>query len=271
MMEYEEILPSPNLRKYVKTFWVLKQSVNSIESATETILPDGSLEIVFNLGDEFRRIYAEGKHEKQPRSILVGQMRSSVQIQPSGGINLFGIRFQPLGAYHFFKFPLNELTDKIQSLDLVLSNNDKFLEIQINEASTTAERIAISENFLRQKLSGKSVTDNFLEGVVENILLNRGMVSVGVIAKEFGIEQRRLERHFQQKIGISPKFFCRIIRIQNVICNLQNLDKKDLNPIALSFNYYDQSHFNHEFQEFSGKSPSAFFSESNQINEFFTS
>jgi len=198
-------------------------------------------------------------------------MLSSVRIEALGSINLFGIRFQTVGAYHFFKFPLNDLTDKIQPLDLVLPKNDKFLEFQINEGSTTAERIAIIENFLIQKLTEKSVCDNSLEAIVENILQRRGMVSVSKLAREFSVEQRRLERHFQAKIGVSPKFFCRITRLQNALSSMQAKDRKDFNRIAMSFNYYDQSHFNREFLEFAGKKTTAFFSERNQINDFFSS
>lgn len=270
-MDYQQILPNQNLRKYIKCFWVLKQTEKSIETETETILPDGTFEIVFNLADRFRRFYADGKTEVQPHTILVGQMRQFVQIEPLGNINLFGIRFQSIGAYHFFKFPLHEITDQIQALDLVLEKSDQDLETQINESFTTNERISIIESFLTRKLADNLQTDKPMESAVENILQNYGKVSVSKIAKEFGISQRQLERNFRQKIGVSPKFFCRIIRLQNVLNAMQKAEIKDFPQIEVSFSYYDQAHFIHEFREFAGKSPTAFFTQQNQISEFFRS
>lgn len=268
-MYYEKILPSPHLRKYIKCFWVLKKANKPIQNVPETILPDGTFEIVFNLADRFQRFYADGKTEIQPRTILVGQMRQFVQIEPLGTVNLFGVRFQTVGAYYFFKFSLTEITNKIESLDLILEKGGKYLEEQINEVFNTNERISIIETFLARKLFENLQTDKPIEGVVENILQNYGRVSVSKIAKEFGISQRQLERNFLHKIGISPKFFCRIIRLQNVLNALQKAEIKDFSKIAMAFGYYDQAHFIHEFREFAGKSPTAFFNQQNQMSEFF--
>jgi AraC-like DNA-binding protein len=270
-MHYEEILPSPLLRKYVKCFWVLKKIDNSIPNTLETVLPDGTLEIVFNLADSFRRSYTDGRTEIQPRTILVGQMRQFIQIAPLGQIDLFGVRFQTIGAYHFFKFSLSEVTNQIQPLNLVLEKTDQYLEEQINEALNNRERISMIENFLTRKLSEKSHADQPTESVVENILQNQGMVSISQTAKEFGISQRQLERHFRQKIGVSPKFLCRIIRLQNLLNALRKSESKDFSQAAMSFGYYDQSHFIHEFREFAGASPTVFLKEENQMTELFSS
>lgn len=270
-MYYEQILPIPHLRKYIKCFWVLKETDKLIDRQPETILPDGTFEIVFNLADRFRRFHSDGKTEIQPRAILVGQMRQFVEIKPLGRINLFGVRFQTIGAYYLFRFSLDEITNKILSLDEILDKSGNYLEEQINEALNMNERISIIENFLACQLSNKLQTDKPIEGVIENILQNYGRVSVTKIAKEFGISQRQLERKFRQKIGISPKFFCRIIRLQNVLNALRKAETPDFTKIAMSFGFYDQSHFIHEFREFAGKSPVSFLNEQKQMSEFFIS
>ncbi len=102
--------------------------------------------------------------------------------------------------------------------------------------STTQERIAIIENFLTQKLAeGKLQTDKPTEAIIQNILQNhKGIISIQKIAKEFGISQRQLERQFSsQKVGVSPKFFCRIIRLQNVVNTIRN--EKSERPLKSRF------------------------------------
>lgn len=268
-MHYDEILPSPHLRKYIKCFWVLAQIDDSFPNSSETVLPDGLMEIVFNLADRFRRYYSNGKIEIQPTAIMVGQMRQAIQIEPLGKINLFGVRFQTIGAYHFFKFSMDELTDKIERLDSICDVDDRYLEEQINEALTTQERIAIIEKFLTKIIAkGKSV-NKATEVAIGKIIQNSGLVSVNGIAKEVGISQRQLERHFLQKVGVSPKFFSRIIRLKNVLSALQSQQNQNLSDLALSFGYYDHAHFTHEFKEFAGKSPGEFLKTENRMSELF--
>jgi hypothetical protein len=132
-MNYKEILPSPALRKYVKCFWTLEQFDKSFPNVSETILPDGSIEIVFNLADKFRRFHSNGKIEIQPSAIVVGQMRRAIRIEPLGKINLFGIRFQTIGAYHFFPFSLDELTDKIEYFGTLCENGEFFWKSRLTK------------------------------------------------------------------------------------------------------------------------------------------
>lgn len=268
-MHYEEILPSLHLRNYVKCFWVLEQFDDSLPCSAETVLPDGSMEMVFNLADRFRRYHSNGKIEIQPSAIIVGQMRQAIQIKPLGKINLFGIRFQTIGAYHFFRFSMDELTDKIERLDLVCEVADKYLEEQINESLTTQERIGIVENFLTKKIAKKESTNKATEVTIEKIIENSGLISVREIAKEVGLSQRQLERHFLQKVGVSPKFFSRMIRLKSILQSLQSQQNHNLSNLALSFGYYDQAHFTHEFKEFAGKSPGEFLKTENRMSELF--
>lgn len=269
-MLYQELLPSPHLMKYVKCFWVLRQTDESLPRATEMVLPDGRVEIVFNLADSFQRYHANGKIEIQPRTIVIGQMRKVIQIKPLGKINLFGVRFQTIGAYHFFKFWLDELTDKIEEFDLIFDQSEKFLAEQINEALTTQNRIARIETLLTKKLSENKSTDPATEAVIENIRQNFGIVSVNSMAKKFGISQRQLERHFLQKVGVSPKFFSRIIRLQNIHNAIKDKKNASLSNLALSCGYYDQAHFIHEFKEFTGRSPGVFLQAENRMSELFS-
>ena len=73
-----------------------------------------------------------------------------------------------------------------------------------------------------------------------------------------GISQRQLERTFKEYAGFSPKTFARILRFQSAT-NHYGTTKKTLTEIALDCGYYDQSHFIHDFSQFSGYTPSEYF------------
>src|SRR5436190_23474652 len=111
-MNYQETLPSPRLAGYVKCYWALE--FNGVDaSEPEPVVPDGCIEIVFNLADRFRRFYGNGDVEVQPSSLIAGQMRESILIGPSGEVRLFGVRFQPAGACAFFRFDMSDLANRI--------------------------------------------------------------------------------------------------------------------------------------------------------------
>src|SRR5688500_8015776 len=115
-MQYRETLPSPRLAGFVKCYWTLEQGAFEAVKVPEPVVPDGCIEIIFNLADRFERLHGENRAETQPATLVAGQMRKSVLIRPTGHVRLFGVRFQPAGAFRFFRFSLSELTDRIDGL-----------------------------------------------------------------------------------------------------------------------------------------------------------
>ncbi len=268
-MHYEEAQPAPYLRKYVKCFWTLEQQTAAIQNAPEAVLPDGCAELIFNLSDRFRRHFFDGASELQPQTIVVGQMRRGVTIEPSGEVSLFGIRFQPAGAFPFFDLPQALLTDKIEALDSVWGKGGKIIEEKINDAPTFKTRIAVIEEIFTTKLAECRSPIALASEASQIILKCAGAVSIEKLSNKLGVGWRRLEREFRQKVGVSPKFLCRAARLQNVLGTLKNPGEKNLLDVALAAGFYDQSHFVHEFKEFSGKSPRAFFEHERRIVDFF--
>lgn len=268
-MNYTETAPSKHLARYVKCFWTLEQSNTEAQTAPEPVMPDGCIEVVFNLADRFRRYHADGSVEVQSSMIVAGQMRQSSLIEPSGSVKLFGIRFHSAGAYPFFKFPLSELTDRIENLDLIWGREAAIIEERIAGSRTTEEMIADVENFLTELLAANRSFDPYIEEAARLIVSGEGLTSIDSVTKHLGISGRRLERRFQQRFGISPKLFSRITRFQNLMAALQYGPKEGLLGTALSFGYYDQAHLIHEFKQFSGQSPVAYFQSEYQFSQFF--
>ena len=78
--------------------------------APEPIVPDGCVEIVFNLGDRF--INAE-TGALQPRDLLAGQMTRPVIALPTGDVDLIGVRFKTGRAGAALRIPMWELQDQL--------------------------------------------------------------------------------------------------------------------------------------------------------------
>ena len=266
-MFYSEIKPSEKLAKYIKCYWVLAQTDAAFPSESELILPDGCPEIIFNHADSFRRHYPN-QTEIQPLSIFVGQMRQSVLIEPTAAVKLFGIRFYPEGAYPLLKESLVGLTDKIEELDTVLGALGKSLEDEILSATSIAKKIGVFEKAVSKMF------DHEQEGaLVKNasglIRKGKGLVRVEELANQFEVSIKTLERHFNREIGVSPKFFSRIMRLQEVLKLLNDGEEPIWTDIAYSFGYVDQAHFIKDFKDFAGVTPKIYHQQHNTINDSF--
>jgi AraC-like DNA-binding protein len=268
-MNYAEFKPSKSLSQLVKCFWTLDQPKTAIPVTPEPVMPDGCIELVFNLADPFRRHHRDGTVETQPLTIIAGQMRTNALIQPSGKVHLFGIRFKPAGAYPFFKFPLHELTDQIVDLHLAWGAAGRDLEGRMNDASSTAERIALVEGALLRLFVPDQSRDELVEAAASLIAYHAGALPIERLAREVNVSSRRLERRFRQRHGLSPKSFSRIVRFQNLLNLARQNNGRELLEHALALGYYDQAHLIHEFKTFSGKTPVEFFAQEHRLSDVF--
>ncbi|MEZ5344994.1 MAG: helix-turn-helix domain-containing protein [Pyrinomonadaceae bacterium] len=265
-MFYDEIKPSPRLSRYIKCYWILQDNSGGSKPA-ELILPDGSPEIVFNLGMPFQRHYF-AHTEVQPRSIVVGQISSHISIQATQSVDLFGIRFHPSGLYPLLRSPLNEFTDRIESLDTVFGRFGKEIEEEIFLARSAMERILILEKSLSRSYEHPA-NGVLISAAIDIIQANHGVIKVESLTKCLGTNWKALQRNFHREIGVSPKLFCRITRLQNVLRSMSGNRESSWADIAYTYGYVDQAHFINDFRDFSGLSPNAYVKQQTSMSDSF--
>ena len=108
-MEFSFHEPPPPLADSVKAIWCARGTKQEFD-APEPIVPDGCVEIIFNLGDRF--INAD-TGELQPRDLLAGQMTRPVIALPTGDVDLIGVRFKTGRAGAALRMPMWELQDQL--------------------------------------------------------------------------------------------------------------------------------------------------------------
>ena len=102
------------------------------------------------------------------------------------------------------------------------------------------------------------------------IINEKGLISLQEIQQKINISERSLERYFKKNIGISPKFYSRVIRLSNIFKLIQE-GKTNWADIIYQSGFYDQSHFIKNFKEFTGEEPSNYgFNEQNMANFFLS-
>jgi AraC-like DNA-binding protein len=291
-MRYHEVKPKPPLAKYVECFWTLESDRITPRSQTEPaeavqperILPDGCVELILNFGARFQEQRDNGQQEQQPVHFLVGQMTRPMLISPNGQVELIGIRFQPGGTLPFFRFEMQEVTNRVVELAALSCDLERKLLSRMDEAHSLPSlglKIAMLEALLAEMVRD-SKHDSRLLALAANIVDRGGQVTVDQLAVDVGLSSRQLERRFLSEVGIGPKLLCRILRFQQVFRAVEQNDPGSSArqmpwgggtrwaAVAADCGYYDQAHLIRDFQQFARQTPAVLFAEPRPLTEAFT-
>ena len=251
-MDFKIVKPHRLLHKFIRYYWILEGS----ETFLQKIIPDGFPEMIFHYGDHYFFNNGSG-NKKQAFTVAAGQLTRPVFIQASGRSGVVGVKFFPAGMWSLFRFNVSLITNGECSMpDLGIdttSVTDAFEKAKNNE-----ERIQALENFFLRRLGSMKTFPG--EEALSKIRASKGDLSIGALCCDLKISSRKLQRMFQESIGVPAKTYQRLVRfsITHSLLQRSRISKAD---IAFMMGYFDQSHFNLDFKSFAGEDPSSYFSE----------
>ncbi len=239
--------PPPDLAGLVKCFW----EVAAPASAEPTlIVPDGSPELVVELGEVGLRLDEQGRVLSAARAVVAGQLTRAIELATPGGFHAFGIRLQPWGASALLGDTLPELTDETPAMDDVLGAAGRQLAGCITDASGFSQRVQHAQAWLRRHARYRAAAWLPWAGA----RLRAGGLPVAALAQQLQLSPRQLERVFLRSVGLAPKAFARQQRFAQAA---QALDgARSLADLAQACGYADQAHMARDFRAFAGLAPS---------------
>jgi len=262
-MNYARISPEKGLEKIIECYW-FADSADKLPR-TEKIIPDGFPEIIFHFGDAYR-INLHGTWQLQPRNLLAGQIKKYFYLQNTGASGMVGVKLRPSALAQLYNVDMAALTDQVVDLNEILGAEFNEIEVAINAKLSQQEIVEILNAYFREMLNRG--LENKIELALNMIFDAQGNVQVREVADELRITERQLERLFKHLVGVSPKFYARIIRFSHIFNLMQQGDKSWVD-VALSSGFYDQSHFIRNFKAFSGEDPSAYLFDEGSFANFF--
>ncbi len=262
-MRYESFAPSDSLKKLVKEYWVYENEDPAIHR--QKIIPDGYSEIIIHYGDPYR-INLSGEWKPQSSMLFSSQISKYFFLENTGVSGMLGIKFHPAAFYQLFQMDVSEYTDRVIDLKKIISRTEGLDEIMDTGISIN-QRVKLAEEWLKGKLSNLQPQEK-VEQVISKVFETHGMIDIGQMAEEVDLSSRQLERLFKKVIGLSPKFYSRIIRFSYIFEVIKE-QKDSWIRTALQSGFFDQSHFIKNFKEFTGEEPSSYgFDEINLANFF---
>jgi AraC-like DNA-binding protein len=249
-MEFSLHAPPPQLADSVKAIWYARGTRAEFETP-EPIVPDGCVEIIFNLGDPF--INADAG-DRQPRDLIAGQMTRPVVALPTGDVDLIGVRFRSGRAGAALRVPMWQLQDRLVAASNVIAGIDRL--VHDLRQITGEQRLTHLTRSLRARLAPIEVDAlTTVDHALAMIDAARGNIAIERVARRVGISRRHLERQFRDHVGLGIKHLARITRVHSVMDLLQQQPLMSGAEIAVACGYSDQAHMIRECQRLTGQTP----------------
>ncbi|URD53850.1 helix-turn-helix domain-containing protein [Chroococcidiopsis sp. CCNUC1] len=257
-MIYHTYIPRSPLLQFVSFFW--SSEGDDLPQAQVRLLPIGAMEIVINLRQGAIALY--DRHScaecgSTSSSRLSGIHSENCIIDRHSQVAVIGLRFKPGGSQAFFSLPAGELHNRIVSLDDLWNCRAAELRERLLEAPSGETRFLVLERFLLSQM---------LEPPKQQLAVNFALrkfgqfptPTVNSVIDQIGFSTRHFGQLFRDRVGLTPKLFCRVRRWRQVLYLLDGKDRVDWIGLAHSCGYFDQSHLIHDFHTFAGCTPTVY-------------
>ena len=237
------------LTQYIAGIW----EVYGERNITETILPQGIIEIIFNFADSMTATQRLNQKTIQPaRCFVQGLNTEALTVSYPGKHHLFGVRLKPHMVKNLLGIISSELKDNIIDLSLVNADLNNLWN-ELGEATDFEGRVKIVErNFpmLEQEdcPRTKRLSDLFYSDNVQDFQ------SLDTLAQQVYYSSRHLNRKAQSVFGVTAE---ELITYKKFLysTNLIHGENLSMTEIAYQSGFYDQAHFSRTFKSFAGLTP----------------
>lgn len=236
---YTQYIPTPCSQRFIEAFWTVSASVPTLLR----ILPDGCNDLIIHYSAH------------APKVTLVGPMTRPDKSWAKPGEYFVGIRLQPGVLLRQSCTNLSQVRDQhilasegVSRDLLALLYRPNFSEGNLLDS---LEHWAQTQARQDQWISDSAV-DDALCRIQENPLL-----PVQSLYHDFPLSSRALERRFLKMVGITPKFYARVLRQQLAARRLSE-SVVSMAGLAQDLGYADQAHFIRDFKALAGLTPDRF-------------
>ena len=251
--------PSAHLRPFVSRLEGYVEHATTFASCME--LPSAIVPLIINFGAHYV-VAGPGNVDGSVRvgSFVAGLAERHVFVESTGLGNGMQVNFTPIGAHLFLGVLMHKLTGHTVAFDDVFAPADRRIVAQLEDTPDWDTRFDLVEAFISNRISRARMPAREVAGVWQRLLDTNGGASIGALAGEIGWSRKHLIERFREQIGLPPKQMARILRFQRAIRQIGGVDDPRWSHVAYDSGYYDQAHFNRDFREFTGCTPTEYLS-----------
>ena len=251
----------PRLRPFIQFLWASSNQGSSEElivAERERMIPSGCMHIVFRFSDQPIRIFKcleDTEGDAFYRGAVAG-MRSAYYVKDiARSACTVGASLRPGACEALFGIPADEVSGRHVALEDLWGNEARCLSERLQETNDFERRLEVFESFLANRLPRVSAIHPAIAHALSRFSTT---TDIGKIVEETGYSHRHFIQLFRQSVGISPRIYTRLVRFQRTLRHGVDKTRGRWTDVALEAGYADQAHFNREFRELTGISPTEY-------------
>lgn len=259
-MVLSEFIPSPSLTEFVRVYRVVHfvfDDITKIPFKPYPPRPEHCLSF-YPRDTETVEYINNGATIKNLKIALIGQQSEVTNRFVGKDFLVFQVVFSPSGLYRLTGIPSQQLNNCYFDAETVFRKEIKEVNDKLNDAANFNEMVVVVESFLLKQIH-KGVKELHRLDQVSNLILKTDkLLSVEWLAKESCLSLRQYERKFIERMGVSPRYFSKVVRFENAFRMKNKESHLDWLSIAIRCGYYDYQHLTKDYKGFTNQTPTDF-------------
>ena len=265
--EFKFYKPCQLLQSYVRYYWVF----SSNQMLSTYTFPIGCPQIIFH---KRTPLFVPELGATQDKLTISGQVNFSSHLQANDDIEMIVVVFYPHTINMFLNTPVSAFYNKeISGYDIEDRGLNGLAE-QFFECEDNNLCVNFIEKWLLSRLARNFDHTDYgikrIHAAIKEICIHT-YNTVEELSSTCCLSKKQFEREFNTLVGMNPKEYIRIVRLQKALALLQQKrDYIDHAQIAYASGYADQSHYIREFKRLSGYTPHSLLKITEPYSDLFT-
>lgn len=216
---------------------------------TMLAIPDGCIDFLFRCDDN------------HPEAKICGTVLTPTITFSQEASYYFGVRFLPGKVPEICGIPMADVISAEIPLNELIQDKDLIEKITSSQDFKYQQKTFMDAYLHYYILHTSSPKQNIREFLIQQMISSAGNVHIRDLATQTGYTERYINKVFKEYYGITPKMFCKMMRFQYLLDNLNmDIPQTDFAELSQITGYYDQSHMMKDFKKFTQTTPKKYLS-----------
>lgn len=256
MSLYGRVPRRPELAAIVERLWYVE---NPGLDGLEVKLPTGTAQVLINLGGDRLSCAAADRRQAVGPLALASISCGPEVLDRSEQRRLVGVVIRPEAVGALARVPADRVGPLVALDQLWGASAERLRDLAEPVAGGSAVLDRVEAELAELVRASDAVAgDTTVRQVIMRLRRNE---RVGDIGDAIGLSQSTWTRRFRAAVGLTPKRYQRVLRLERVItlARRSGAEQVDWAGLAISAGYYDQAHLIGDFTELTGTSPARWF------------
>lgn len=220
-------------------------------------VPTGIVTLAFGFGEPVHLVDAVGLQRIGTFISLVGGMRTtSIVVEHAGGVRGIEVNLTPLAAFRVLGVSMAEIAGQVVGVAEMLGSAGERLAERLAECPDWTQRVRLLDRALLDRWRAGPGWRPEVAWVWSRLRNTAGRAPIEDLATALGWSRRQVERRFMAEVGLPPKSFAQVARLQRAL-RIQDTGLPWAS-VAVEAGYFDQAHFHRTWKKMVGCTPSLF-------------